>query len=72
MTGTPQTRDNVMICFPTDNLGLWFLHCRIDFHFEAGFAAVMAEDSPNAGVANPAPQVWSGLYPTYNALSHDD
>ena len=42
-TGT--TGDNVTIRFTTDNPGPWFLHCHIDFHLEAGFAVVMAEDT---------------------------
>ncbi|KAI0800683.1 laccase E [Fomes fomentarius] len=38
-TGTPANNDNVTIRFRTDNPGPWFLHCHIDFHLEAGFAA---------------------------------
>ncbi|KAM5544799.1 hypothetical protein V8D89_001697 [Ganoderma adspersum] len=71
-TGTPEDGDNVTIRFRTDNPGPWFLHCHIDFHLEAGFAVVMAEDSPGASVANPVPQAWSDLCPTYDALSLDD
>ncbi|KAM5541434.1 hypothetical protein V8D89_004988 [Ganoderma adspersum] len=71
-TGTPAAGDNVTIRFQTDNPGPWFLHCHIDFHLEAGFAVVMAEDSPDASAANPVPQAWSDLCPTYNALSPDD
>ncbi|KAK1225832.1 laccase, multicopper oxidase, benzenediol:oxygen oxidorectuctase, partial [Marasmius sp. AFHP31] len=35
--------DNVTIRFRTDNPGPWFMHCHIDWHLEAGFAAVFAE-----------------------------
>ncbi|EED78978.1 hypothetical multicopper oxidase / laccase, partial [Postia placenta Mad-698-R] len=37
--------DNVTIRFETNNPGPWFLHCHIDFHLNAGFAVVMAEDT---------------------------
>ncbi|KAF8141343.1 laccase [Boletus edulis] len=37
------TTDNVTIRFVTDNPGPWFLHCHIDWHFNHGFAVVMAE-----------------------------
>jgi iron transport multicopper oxidase len=30
--------------FNTDNAGPWFLHCHVEFHLAAGFAAVFAED----------------------------
>ena len=33
------------IRFQTDNPGPWFLHCHIDFHLEAGFAIVLAEET---------------------------
>nr|AAW28936.1 laccase A [Trametes sp. 420] len=49
-TGT--AGDNVTIRFRTDNPGPWFLHCHIDFHLEAGFAVVFAEDVPNVASAN--------------------
>ena len=42
-TGEPG--DNVTIRFRTDNPGPWFLHCHIDFHLEAGFAIVLAEET---------------------------
>nr|QOW95913.1 laccase GbLac_U30636 [Ganoderma boninense] len=64
--------DNVTIRFQTNNPGPWILHCHIDFHLEAGFAVVMAEDSPQASAANPVPQAWSDLCPTYNALAVED
>ncbi|RPD57148.1 Cu-oxidase-domain-containing protein [Lentinus tigrinus ALCF2SS1-7] len=71
-TGTPQAGDNVTIRFQTDNPGPWFLHCHIDFHLDAGFAVVMAEDIPDVVDANPVPQAWSDLCPTYNALDPSD
>ena len=70
-TGSSAT-DNVTIRFQTDNPGPWFLHCHIDFHLNAGFAAVMAEDIPGTAAANPVPADWSALCPTYDALSPSD
>ena len=64
--------DNVTIRFQTDNPGPWFLHCHIDFHLKTGFAVVLAEDVPDIQYANPVPQEWSNLCPTYDALSVDD
>ncbi|KAM5543041.1 hypothetical protein V8D89_003425 [Ganoderma adspersum] len=64
--------DNVTIRFQTDNPGPWFLHCHIDFHLKAGFAVVLAEDVPDIKYANPVPQAWNNLCPTYDALSVDD
>ena len=69
-TGT--TGDNVTIRFQTNNPGPWFLHCHIDFHLDAGFAVVMAEDVPDVTAANPVPDAWNQLCPTYDALSPDD
>ncbi|KAI0714960.1 laccase [Earliella scabrosa] len=71
-TGTPQAGDNVTIRFRTDNPGPWFLHCHIDFHLEAGFAVVFAEDIPDTKLANPVPQAWSDLCPIYDALPEED
>ncbi|EIW60660.1 phenoloxidase [Trametes versicolor FP-101664 SS1] len=71
-TGTPAAGDNVTIRFRTDNPGPWFLHCHIDFHLEAGFAVVMAEDIPDTKADNPVPQAWSDLCPIYDALDADD
>lgn len=48
------TSDNVTIRFRTDNPGPWFFHCHIDWHLEAGFAVVFAEDIPGTQ-ALPAP-----------------
>ncbi|KAI0293709.1 laccase [Multifurca ochricompacta] len=40
------TGDQVTIRFFTDNPGPWFFHCHIDWHLNAGFAIVFAEDVP--------------------------
>ena len=69
-TGT--TGDNVTIRFTTDNTGPWFLHCHIDFHLEAGFAVVFAEDIPSTSSANPVPAAWNDLCPTYDKLPEED
>ncbi|KIK56879.1 hypothetical protein GYMLUDRAFT_173705 [Collybiopsis luxurians FD-317 M1] len=58
--------DNVTIRFTTDNPGPWFLHCHIDWHLEAGFAIVFAEDAPDVSVADPVPDAWNQLCPIYN------
>nr|AAB63443.1 phenoloxidase [Trametes sp. I-62] len=71
-TGTPAAGDNVTIRFHTDNPGPWFLHCHIDFHLEAGFAIVFAEDVADVKAANPVPKAWSDLCPTYDALAEGD
>ncbi|KAJ3555953.1 hypothetical protein NM688_g2291 [Phlebia brevispora] len=64
--------DNVTIRFETNNPGPWFLHCHIDWHLEAGFAIVFAEDVPDIKSVNPVPQAWSNLCPIYNALNASD
>ncbi|KAI0751849.1 laccase 2 [Daedaleopsis nitida] len=65
-TGT--AGDNVTIRFRTDNPGPWFLHCHIDFHLEAGFAVVLAEDIPDVADANSPSAAWNDLCPTYNSV----
>ncbi|TDL26555.1 laccase [Rickenella mellea] len=62
--------DNVTIRFRTDNPGPWFFHCHIDWHLEAGFAIVFAEDTPDFQHA-PHPPQWDQLCPIYDALSPD-
>ncbi|KAH7910237.1 laccase [Hygrophoropsis aurantiaca] len=60
------------IRFVTDNSGPWFLHCHIDWHLEAGFAVVMAENP--AGVAphiGQPPPAWDDLCPIFNSLTPD-
>ena len=50
-TNTPILRDTVSvpaqgwarIRFVADNPGVWFLHCHIDWHLEAGLAAYFIE-----------------------------
>ncbi|KAJ7117223.1 laccase 2 precursor [Mycena crocata] len=51
--------------FVTDNAGPWFLHCHIDWHLDAGLAAVFAEDIPAISHENP-PTAWDQLCPIYN------
>ncbi|EMD32460.1 laccase [Gelatoporia subvermispora B] len=64
--------DNVTIRFTANNPGPWFLHCHIDWHLQAGFAIVFAEDTPDIALANPVPPEWEQLCPTYDALSQDN
>ncbi|OCH84564.1 laccase 2 [Obba rivulosa] len=64
--------DNVTIRFDTNNPGPWFLHCHIDWHLNAGFAIVFAEDTADIASANPVPDSWSDLCPTYDALPSDE
>nr|AID59411.1 laccase 3 precursor [Cerrena sp. HYB07] len=67
------TGDNVTIRFTTDNPGPWFLHCHIDWHLEAGFALIFAEDFDNTVSANTnIPADWSNLCPIYDALADSD
>ncbi|EIN05347.1 laccase [Punctularia strigosozonata HHB-11173 SS5] len=61
--------DNVTIRFFTDNAGPWFLHCHIDWHLEAGFAVVFAEDIGDVAAQDPVPEAWSALCPKYNSLT---
>ncbi|TBU29213.1 laccase [Dichomitus squalens] len=65
-TGT--AGDNVTIRFTTNNPGPWFLHCHIDFHLEAGFAVVLAEDIPDVSSANTPTTAWENLCPTYSQV----
>ncbi|KAI9438813.1 laccase [Lactarius indigo] len=58
--------DNVTFRFATDNPGPWFLHCHIDWHFEAGFAAVFAEDVPEVKATIKPPKAWDDLCVAYN------
>ncbi|CAK5282949.1 unnamed protein product [Mycena citricolor] len=60
--------DNVTIRFFTDNRGPWFLHCHIDWHLEAGFAIVFAEDVPDWKSELIPTAEWNQLCPIYNAL----
>jgi len=60
----------MVIRWVTDNAGPWFLHCHIDWHLDAGFAVVLAENP--AGVRNHLgviPESWDDLCPIYNSLS---
>ncbi|PIL36359.1 transporter [Ganoderma sinense ZZ0214-1] len=62
-TGT--AGDNVTIRFTTDNPGPWFLHCHIDFHLEAGFAVVLAEETDEISTAVTPTSAWEDLCPIY-------
>ncbi|TFY66487.1 hypothetical protein EVG20_g4598 [Dentipellis fragilis] len=53
--------DNATIRFTTDNPGPWFLHCHIDWHLQAGFAVVMAEDMPNISKVDNPTHAWKDL-----------
>ncbi|KAF8493485.1 laccase [Russula emetica] len=60
--------DNVTIRFFTDNPGPWFFHCHIDWHLNAGFAVVFAEDVPDVPSQDLTNDAWRNLCPTYNAF----
>ncbi|KIJ45892.1 multicopper oxidase [Sphaerobolus stellatus SS14] len=63
----------VRIRFRTDNPGPWFVHCHIDWHLEAGLAAVFAEDPNGNGPLSIQPNAqWQALCNTYNALDPAD
>ncbi|KIJ65365.1 multicopper oxidase [Hydnomerulius pinastri MD-312] len=56
----------MVIRWVTDNAGPWFLHCHIDWHLEAGFAVVFAE---NPSVLISPSDSWDNLCPIYNSLT---
>jgi len=60
--------DNVTIRFFTDNPGPWFFHCHIDWHLDAGFAVVFAEDVPEVPTQDITTPQWSQLCPAYNSF----
>ncbi|KZV66389.1 multicopper oxidase [Peniophora sp. CONT] len=60
--------DRTTIRFRTDNAGPWFLHCHIDWHLTAGFAIVMAEDTPDIPNEDPT-DAWNALCPAWNTYS---
>lgn len=64
--------DNVTIRFETNNPGPWFLHCHIDFHLNAGFAVVMAEDTYDTPRVDYPPPAWDELCPTFDKLPVSD
>ncbi|KAI0756298.1 laccase [Daedaleopsis nitida] len=78
VVSTGEPGDNVTIRFRTDNPGPWFLHCHIDFHLDAGFAVVFAEDVFAEDVLEtpisnlPVPLQWLGLCPAYDRLKEED
>ncbi|KIJ21193.1 laccase [Paxillus involutus ATCC 200175] len=60
----------VVLRWVTDNSGPWFLHCHIDWHLDAGFAVVMAENPSGARQhLGTIPDSWEDLCPIYNSLS---
>ncbi|ETW84715.1 laccase [Heterobasidion irregulare TC 32-1] len=63
--------DFVTIRFFTDNPGPWFFHCHIDWHLNAGFAAVFAEDVENVPAVDPSPDAWKELCPIYYNTTSD-
>jgi iron transport multicopper oxidase len=60
--------DEVTIRFNTDNPGPWFFHCHIDWHLNAGFAVVFAEDVPDVHSQVKPTKAWDKLCPAYNAF----
>ncbi|KAF8521720.1 laccase [Hysterangium stoloniferum] len=61
----------VRIRFRTDNPGPWIVHCHIDWHLEAGLAAVFAEsptDIQNGPQSVQPNEAWQQLCGIYNAL----
>jgi len=62
--------ERLVIRWVTDNSGPWFLHCHIDWHLDAGFAVVMAENP--SGVRQhlgDIPESWDQLCPIFDSLS---
>ncbi|KAF8522544.1 laccase 17 [Gautieria morchelliformis] len=74
-SGTSSTNNqSTTIRFLTDNPGPWFLHCHIDWHLEAGLAAVFAEDPTGiqSGSQSVVPNAkWEQLCNVYNNLTSD-
>ncbi|KAH9953172.1 laccase [Russula dissimulans] len=62
------TGDDVTIRFETDNPGPWFFHCHIDWHLNAGFAVVFAEDIPDVPSTVVPTEAWDDLCPLYNSF----
>ncbi|KAI9509110.1 laccase [Russula earlei] len=60
--------DNVTIRFFTDNPGPWFFHCHIDWHLNAGFAVVFAEDVPDVPSQDITDDAWYNLCPTFDSF----
>lgn len=51
----------------TNNPGPWFLHCHIDWHLEAGFGIVFAEDTGDVASVNPVPRTFRPLDKMFNS-----
>jgi iron transport multicopper oxidase len=63
------TTDRTTIRFTSDNPGPWFFHCHIDWHLNAGFAAVFVEDQPNIPKVDHPSLDWNALCPLYNSYA---
>ncbi|VDB95407.1 unnamed protein product [Peniophora sp. CBMAI 1063] len=61
--------NTVIIRFETNNPGPWFFHCHIDWHLNAGFAAVFVEDQPDIPNVDDPPLDWKLLCPAWNLYS---
>ncbi|KZV59954.1 multicopper oxidase [Peniophora sp. CONT] len=66
--GTDPT-DPTIIRFVANNPGPWFFHCHIDWHLNAGFAAVFVEDQPDVANVDHPPLDWELLCPAWNLYS---
>ncbi|KIJ45864.1 multicopper oxidase [Sphaerobolus stellatus SS14] len=69
------TANPVRIRFTTDNPGPWFVHCHIDWHLEAGLAAVFAEDPTGIESGSQSVQpnaAWEQLCNIYDQLDASD
>ncbi|KIK54008.1 hypothetical protein GYMLUDRAFT_49075 [Collybiopsis luxurians FD-317 M1] len=82
VVSTGGATDNVTIRFRTDNPGPLYtrrhsyltinrLHSHIDWHLEAGFAIVFAEDVGDVPTVDPVPDAWKNLCPIYDQLTPD-
>jgi len=60
--------DEVTIRFFTDNPGPWFFHCHINWHLNAGFAIVFAEDVPDVPSKDIVTPDWEKLCPQYDSF----
>ncbi|KAI0268436.1 laccase [Russula aff. rugulosa BPL654] len=60
------TGDKVTIRFFTDNPGPWLFRCHNDWHLNAGFAVVFAEDVPDVASSVYPSDEWDNLCPAYD------
>ncbi|KZV69061.1 multicopper oxidase [Peniophora sp. CONT] len=61
-----------VIRFVTNNPGPWFFHCHIDWHLNAGFAAVFVEDQPDVSAVDHPPADWEKLCPAYEPYAEQN